>query len=109
MSSEPTAGREIRAVRPRPQAEALRSAYLELLKLCLCDLAGVGTESVYRTFEEEPRMYSRELPAEQLDYRVSGRDWPLHAMTMIGLQRLDDLQGCAGTVVGGGGGGDPTR
>jgi O-methyltransferase len=106
MSSDRTAGREIRAMRPRPQAEALRSAYLELLKLCLCDLVGVGTESVYRTFEEEPRIYSRELPAEQMDYRVSGRDWPLHAMTMIGLQRLDDLQSCVESVVADGVEGD---
>src|SRR3954447_6253241 len=106
MSSEPTAAREIRAVRPRPQAEALRSAYLELLTLCLCDLAGVGTESVYRPFEDEPRIYSRELPAEQMDYRVSGRDWPLHALTMIGLHRLDDLQSCVETVVADGVEGD---
>ena len=26
--------------------EALRTAYLELLKLCLCDLGGTGTTSV---------------------------------------------------------------
>src|SRR3954447_23589168 len=106
MSSDLPAGREIRAVGPRPQAEALRFAYLDLLKLCLCDLVGVGTESVYRTFEEEPRIYSRELPAEQMDYRVSGRDWPLHALTMIGLQRLDDLQGCVETIIADGVEGD---
>jgi O-methyltransferase len=106
MSSDRTAGREIRAVGPRPQAEALRAAYLDLLKLSLCDLVGVGTESVYRTFEEEPRIYSRELPAEQLGYRVSGRDWPLHALTMIGLQRLDDLQDCVESVVADGVEGD---
>jgi O-methyltransferase len=106
MSSEPSAGREIRAVGPRPDAEGLRTAYLELLKLCLCDLAGVGTEAVYRTFEEEPRMYSRELPPEQMDYRVSGRDWPLRALTMTGLQRLDDLQACVESVVADGVEGD---
>lgn len=99
MSSDAPAGREIRAARPRPQAEALRSSYLELLKLSLCDLTGVGTESVYRTFEDEPRIYSRELPPEQMDYRVEGRDWPLHALTMIGLQRLDDLQSCVEAIV----------
>ena len=32
-----------------PGAEPLRVAYLELLKLCLCDLAGARTLSVSRT------------------------------------------------------------
>jgi O-methyltransferase len=100
MSTNRTAGRTIRAVAPRPQAEALRAAYLELLKLSLCDLAGVGTESVQRTFHKEPRIYSQELPADKMHYRVSGRDWPLNALTMAGLMRLDDLQLCVESVVG---------
>jgi O-methyltransferase len=99
MPADPTSAREIRATRPRPGPDAARAAYLELLKLCLCDLAGVGTESVYRTFEDESRIYSRELSEEQMHYRVSGRDWPLHALTMLGLQRLDDLQTCVESVV----------
>ena len=42
----PITTREIRAAEPRRDAESLRAAYLELLKLCLCDLAGDGTMSV---------------------------------------------------------------
>ena len=99
MAADPTSAREIRASRPRPDGDAARIAYLELLKLSLCDLIGAGTESVYRTFEEEPRIYSRPLPADELSYRVSGRDWPLHGLTMVGLQRLDDLQACVESVV----------
>ena len=41
-------GRAARAVGPRPEPESLRSAYLELLKLCLCDLCGSSTVSVTR-------------------------------------------------------------
>lgn len=29
-----------------------------------------------------------------------GRDWPLEAETMIGLRRLDNIQGCVRTIVG---------
>jgi hypothetical protein len=35
-----------RAAGPRADREALRTAYLELLKLALCDLVGAGTTSV---------------------------------------------------------------
>ena len=77
----------------------MRTAYLELLKLSLCDLAGAGTDSVYRTFGSDRSLYMRELPAEQMHYRVSGRDWPLRGLTMVGLQRLDDLQRCVESVV----------
>src|SRR5215211_5907099 len=38
--------REIAALQPRPGEEPMRMAYLELLKLCLCDLAGARTLSV---------------------------------------------------------------
>ena len=37
------AAREPLAPGPRPHAEALRTAYLGLLKLALCDLAGTRT------------------------------------------------------------------
>ena len=31
--------------------------------------------------------------------RANGRDWPLHALTMTGLVRLDDLERCVETIV----------
>lgn len=75
----------------------MRRAYLELLKLCLCDLAAPQTTSL----EGVPGggVVSRELAGEELELRVRGRDWPLHGMTMIGLLRLDDLQRCVEEVV----------
>jgi hypothetical protein len=82
---------------PRRDAETLRVAYLELLKLCLCDLAGTRTTSVTRTFDGD--VMSRELDGEQLRFRIAGMDWPLHGLTMVGLARLDDLQACVESIV----------
>jgi O-methyltransferase len=89
--------REIRAAGPGPDREPLRRAYLELLKLSLCDLTGSSTTSV----EGLPRgrLVSRELDGDELRLRVEGRDWPLHALTMSGLIRLDDLQARVEAIV----------
>jgi O-methyltransferase len=91
------AARRARAAGPAADAEALRRAYLDLLKLCLCDLAGAGTTSVGRT--EDGQVMSRELSGEGLRLRAAGMDWPLQGLTMIGLRRLDDLQACVESVV----------
>jgi O-methyltransferase len=92
----PERAREIRAAGPRP-GDGLRVAYLDLLKLSLCDLTGVSTRMVWRN---DARSFSRELPdADQRNWRVDGSDWPLNALTMIGLRRLDDLQTCVESVV----------
>jgi O-methyltransferase len=91
------AARRAHARPPRPDEEALRLAYLDLLKLALCDLAGTRTTSVTRTFEGD--VMSRELADEQLRFRTAGMDWPLHGLTMVGLARLDDLQNCVETVI----------
>jgi O-methyltransferase len=94
--------REIRAPRPRPGEEHLRAAYLELLKLCLCDLAGARTLSVHRTGDTrrvDSPVFSRELGPEELPLRAMGGDWPFSGLTMVGLSRLDDLQACVESVV----------
>lgn len=98
------AARDPSARRPRPELAELRLAYLDLLKLCLCDLAGTRTTSVTRTFEGD--VMSRELAGEQLRFRTAGMDWPLHGLTMVGLARLDDLQRCVESVVSDGVEGD---
>jgi O-methyltransferase len=72
-------------------------AYLDLLKLSLCDLAGAGTTAVRGL--PQGRLVSHELGTADLDVRAHGRDWPLHALTMTGLVRLDDLQRCVETIV----------
>jgi O-methyltransferase len=91
------AARAARAVGPRPEPESLRSAYLELLKLCLCDLAGTTTVSVGKT--DDGGVMSRELTGEELRLRAAGMDWPLQGLTMVGLNRLDDLQSCVEAAV----------
>lgn len=103
-------GDGLRAVRapaargPKVDAEALRLAYLDLLKLALCDLVGTRTTSVARTFEG--LVMSRELEGEQLRFRTAGMDWPLHGLTMVGLARLDDLQSCVESITRDGVAGD---
>lgn len=90
--------REVRAVRPSADLDALRAAYLDLLKLCLCDLVGTGTQTI--SWTGDLRVFSRELTGDdQLEWRIAGRDWPLNALTMVGLRRLDDLQACVESVV----------
>ena len=86
-----------RAAAAAADTDRLRVAYLELLKLCLCDLAGTGTTSVWR--HTDGTLMSRELRGEELAIRASGVDWPLHGVTMVGLPRLDDLQECVEAVV----------
>jgi O-methyltransferase len=91
------AARAPQATGPRPEAEALRHAYLELLKLCLCDLCGTSTASVGKW--EDGSVTSRELRGEERRLRAAGMDWPLQGLTMVGLNRLDDLQACVESVV----------
>jgi hypothetical protein len=94
--------REIRATGPRPGEDEMRAAYLELLKLSLCDLSGARTWSVSRTGDTrrtDSQVKCRELVDEELGLRVMGADWPLSGLTMVGLERLDDLQACVESVV----------
>jgi O-methyltransferase len=91
------AAREARAAGPGPEAERLRTAYLELLKLSLCDLTGTSTISVGAL--PDGVVMSRELRGDARRLRAAGMDWPLQGLTMVGLRRLDDLQACVEAVV----------
>jgi O-methyltransferase len=96
ITLDDVAPRDIRAAGPAPDAESLRIAYLDLLKLALCDLAGARTESV--GLGEDKQLFMRELTDDQLRVRIGGMDWPSSGLTMIGLNRLDDLQRCVETI-----------
>jgi O-methyltransferase len=85
------------AVAPTPDADGLRAAYLELLKLCLCDLTGATTRSVGAM--ADGTVMSRELRGDAMRLRAAGMDWPHQGLTMIGLRRLDDLQACVEAIV----------
>jgi hypothetical protein len=92
------------AAGPGPGAEALRAAYLDLLKLAVCDLAGTLTVSVGAL--PDGTVLSRELRGEELRLRSAGMDWPAQGRTMVGLGRLDDLQRCVEAIVADGVEGD---
>jgi O-methyltransferase len=97
--------RDIHAAGPRGDDEALRASYLDLLKLTLCDLVGASTQTISWTGDR--RVFSRELSGDdQMAWRAAGRDWPLNALTMVGLRRLDDLQASVESVVADGVEGD---
>ena len=94
--------RPVRGLRPRPDADGMRRAYLELLKLSLCDLAGARTLSVMRSGDtrgSDSSIFLRELEPDQVSLRVMGADWPFSGLTMVGLKRLDDFQTCIESVV----------
>jgi hypothetical protein len=92
------------AAGPGRSPEKLRAAYLDLLKLCLTDLAGTSTTSVGAL--GDGGVVARELRGDGRRLRSAGMDWPLHGLTMVGLGRLDDLQACVETVVADGVEGD---
>lgn len=66
----PQQDRAPRAVAATADPETLRVAYLELLKLCLCDLGGTGTTSVWT--HTDGSLMSRELTGEDLGIRLAG-------------------------------------
>ncbi len=86
------------------EVERMRIAYLDLLKLVLCDLAGEATTSVGRL--ADGRLFTRRVGGEARAIRAVGMDWPLDGTTMVGLRRLDDLQACVEAVVADGVAGD---
>lgn len=87
--------------RPQPHApdaaaEALRLAYLDLLKLAICDLVAAETSTVTTT-QDGP--ISQRLSEPDIGNRIEGREWPLRGLTMIGYDRLSDLQRCIESIV----------
>jgi O-methyltransferase len=92
------------AARAGPDARAMREAYLDLLKLTLCDLAGGATTSVGRL--ADGTTFTRRVSGDGLKIRALGMDWPLDGLTMVGLARLNDVQRCVEAVVADGVPGD---
>ena len=75
----------------------MKDLYLDLLKRTL-------TGMVYK----DPAIPVPWRPSNLYDAekRAAGRDWPMHAHTMIGLKRLDNLQACIASVMSDGVPGD---
>jgi O-methyltransferase len=105
MATDETSARAIETPGPGPGSEQRRAAYLGLLKLSLCDLAGANTQTAYLSYDKTV-VFSRPPSEEEIRFRAVGKDWPLHGLTMTGLTRLDDLQACVEAVVADGVEGD---
>jgi len=69
-------------------SETAVSTYLDLLKRCLTNL--IYQDSAVRYLGEEPD--NSPIAPFSLDRRLTGHDWPSQAHTMIGVQRLDNIQ-----------------
>jgi len=65
---------------PLAMPEYFRGVYLDLAKMSLTDLL----------YEDNP---------EGIKARITGKDWPSRAVTMIGLKRLNNIQACAEDVL----------
>jgi O-methyltransferase len=81
---------------PAADPDEIRRAYLDLLKLTLCDLVAPETETVEMT---EAGAVRRVLAGAELERRIAGREWPLQGLSMSGYPRLADLQECIETVI----------
>ena len=75
-----------------PNAQAGRLAYFDLMKRTLLDLIyAESNDMVISLLNQQP------TPVEEA--RQIGVDWPARAMTMIGLERLNNLQFCVEDVL----------
>jgi O-methyltransferase len=96
-------GRDVSAFVELPPDASLEQSYVHLLKLCLTGLSSP------QPFMAEPVKTWREVrptPLTNLERRVVGSDWPIDGWTMIGLQRLDNVQHCVESVLADGVRGD---
>lgn len=98
--------------------DPVRSQYLELLKRALMDVVQSGREhyvplrrsgsggwkfrvlkAIDRILQSRGYRVVRNVPLN-VDERMEGRGiWPMHAQTMIGLKRLNNIQQCIETVL----------
>jgi len=89
-----------------PRAHDLRKLYVDLLEKAVTHTLyfppdkGRSPEHVRASFDRELERKGEEL-GEFLDaeLREEGRDWPIYAQTMIGLQRIRNVRECVETVL----------
>jgi O-methyltransferase len=79
-------------------------AYVELLKLSLLDLLGPSTTRAVP--KRSGRVRFEAVPESERGARMTGSDWPANGMTMIGWERLTNLQRCVENVLADGVPGD---
>jgi O-methyltransferase len=103
---------------PVTQESNLAERYLQLLKDALLGLTGQMLHAypnptskidraAYRILSKLLSFRRVELTRRvEVDVRTDGRDWPVHALTMIGGHRLDNLHDCIRSVLDDGVAGD---
>jgi O-methyltransferase len=91
-------------VRTQPPSDDANGAYVELLKLSLLDLLGPTTTRAVPRRRGDVRIET--VPEAERGERLMGSDWPANGMTMIGWERLTNLQRCVEDVIANGVGGD---
>jgi O-methyltransferase len=72
-------------------------AYIELLKLSLLDLLGPTTTRAVPKRKGGVRLET--VPEPERTARLTGEDWPANGMTMIGWERLTNMQRCIEDVI----------
>ncbi len=79
-------------------------AYVELLKRSLVDLLNPTTYRAIR--QRDGGTLIEEVPEADRGRRLVGRDWPANAATMVGYQRLANVEHCVSTAIADGVPGD---
>jgi O-methyltransferase len=75
----------------------VKDAHIELLKLSLLDLLGPTTTRAVPGRRGNVRVET--VPEADRGERMVGKDWPANGMTMIGWERLTNLQRCVEDVI----------
>jgi O-methyltransferase len=83
--------------RANPPPVGATDAYVEQLKLSLLDLLGPTTTRAVPRRNGSVRIET--VPEDERRERLTGHDWPANGMTMIGWERLTNLQRCIEDVI----------
>lgn len=75
----------------------MTDAYIRLLKRSLVDLLGPTTSRAVA--QPDGRLATVPVSEPDRQDRIAGGDWPANGMTMVGLQRLTNVQECVRRVI----------
>ena len=81
----------------RVSSPDVESCYLEILKRSLIDVLGPSTSRA--VMEADGNVRIEPVPEEDRDQRMVGLDWPAYGTTMVGYERLCDLEKCLHILV----------
>lgn len=76
---------------------SLGTSYVDLLKHSLVDLLNPTTQRAVR--QRDGGFAIEDVPEAERERRLTGRDWPVNGSTMVGLERLTNVQQCVEAVL----------